>query len=291
MLSLTPDGRETLEDALRILIETAGDDAGRVERERKAAALWAELSGHPIMAAVQRGERGVGALLTPERVAELARDCTGIEVEAGSALTPELEADLWRRGEVRQRATRVREICQRAQELIGSPRQALARRSPDRALELLDELADAAGALVEAQAAGERAPRPPMDPPPGAIAYKYADPTEGARWLYDETELRRVRSEDPNLIVAVETHGTSRRDFEAELAMALLETVDELETAYSILEQLEDAPLPAEDAGAIGRVLNAERESKAQSDRRRLLQERLNDPREGYVEGGESDAR
>lgn len=224
-------------------------------------------------------------------LAQAARESTAIEVEAGSALTPELEADLWRRGEVRQRATRVREICQRAQELIGSPRQALARRSPDRALELLDELADAAGALVEAQAAGERAPRPPMDPPPGAIAYKYADPTEGARWLYDETELRRVRSEDPNLIVAVETHGTSRRDFEAELAMALLETVDELETAYSILEQLEDAPLPAEDAGAIGRVLNAERESKAQSDRRRLLQERLNDPREGYVEGGESDAR
>jgi len=223
-------------------------------------------------------------------LAQAARESTAIEVEAGSALTPEREADLWQRGEVRQAATRVRDVSQRAQEYIAQHDPSIIE-GPDRALELLDELADAAGALVEAQAAGERAPRPPMDPPPGAIAYKYADPTEGARWLYDETELRRVRSEDPNLIVAVETHGTSRRDFEAELAMALLETVDELETAYSILEQLEDAPLPAEDAGAIGRVLNAERESKAQSDRRRLLQERLNDPREGYVEGGESDAR
>lgn len=40
--------------------------------------------------------------------------------------------------------------------------------------------------------------------PPGAIAYKYADPTEGARWVYDESDLSEIRSQDPSLIVEVE---------------------------------------------------------------------------------------
>lgn len=34
-----------------------------------------------------------------------------------------------------------------------------------------------------------------------AIAYKYNDPTEGARWIYDEGDLADIRREDPSLIV------------------------------------------------------------------------------------------
>jgi len=55
-IRLTPDGRETLEDALRIFVETAGDEPMRREREKAGAALWAELSGHPIMAAAVRSD-------------------------------------------------------------------------------------------------------------------------------------------------------------------------------------------------------------------------------------------
>lgn len=40
--------------------------------------------------------------------------------------------------------------------------------------------------------------------PEGAIAYKYADPTEDARWIYDESDLAEIRREDPSLIVEVE---------------------------------------------------------------------------------------
>lgn len=42
--------------------------------------------------------------------------------------------------------------------------------------------------------------------PPGALAYKYADPTEDARWIYDADELAAIRSEDPSLIADV-VHG------------------------------------------------------------------------------------
>jgi len=151
-MQLSPDGRETLEDALRILVETAGDDAGRAERERKAAALWAELSGHPIMAKVQRGELGAGALLTPERAAELAADARAAELVAEADVTLERELELWRRGDVRQRATRVRELCSEAQRVLANERD----RWSVRALELLDELADAAGALLDELKLGER---------------------------------------------------------------------------------------------------------------------------------------
>ena len=37
--------------------------------------------------------------------------------------------------------------------------------------------------------------------PAGAVAYKYADPTEDARWIYDAGEARQIASEDPSLIV------------------------------------------------------------------------------------------
>jgi len=37
--------------------------------------------------------------------------------------------------------------------------------------------------------------------PSGAVAYKYADPTEDARWIYDEAEALEIEREDPSLIV------------------------------------------------------------------------------------------
>lgn len=37
--------------------------------------------------------------------------------------------------------------------------------------------------------------------PWGAVAYKYADPTEDARWLYDDDEAERIAHEDPSLVV------------------------------------------------------------------------------------------
>lgn len=39
--------------------------------------------------------------------------------------------------------------------------------------------------------------------PEGAIAYKYADPTEDARWIYDERDLAEITADDPNLVVEV----------------------------------------------------------------------------------------
>lgn len=40
--------------------------------------------------------------------------------------------------------------------------------------------------------------------PEGAVAYKYADPTEDACWLYSEDDVRDIEREDPSLIVRVE---------------------------------------------------------------------------------------
>lgn len=43
-----------------------------------------------------------------------------------------------------------------------------------------------------------------IEVPAGAIAYKYADPIEGARWVYDESDLADIGREDPSLLVSVE---------------------------------------------------------------------------------------
>lgn len=43
-----------------------------------------------------------------------------------------------------------------------------------------------------------------VEVPEGAIAYKHADPTEGARWVYDEQDLRDIKREDPSLVVEAE---------------------------------------------------------------------------------------
>ncbi len=37
--------------------------------------------------------------------------------------------------------------------------------------------------------------------PVGAVAYKYADPTQGARWIMDRNEACEIASEDRSLIV------------------------------------------------------------------------------------------
>jgi len=68
-----------------------------------------------------------------------------------------------------------------------------------------------------------------------------------------------------------------RRNFERELAMALLETVDELESALGILERLAALELEPFDAAAIERTLAAGRDLEAQANRRRLLR--------GYAHG------
>jgi hypothetical protein len=46
----------------------------------------------------------------------------------------------------------------------------------------------------------------PAVAPKDAIAYKYADPTEDARWIYDEDDLRAIARDDPHLIVRVQTY-------------------------------------------------------------------------------------
>ena len=42
--------------------------------------------------------------------------------------------------------------------------------------------------------------------PLGAIAYKYQDPTESARWLYSADDLEDIISVDPSLIVLPEVY-------------------------------------------------------------------------------------
>lgn len=39
--------------------------------------------------------------------------------------------------------------------------------------------------------------------PTGAIAYKYADPTDDARWVYEDWDLAEIRAQDPGLVVEV----------------------------------------------------------------------------------------
>lgn len=43
-----------------------------------------------------------------------------------------------------------------------------------------------------------------IEVPVGAIAYKYADPTEGARWVYEQADLEDIRREDPSLLISVD---------------------------------------------------------------------------------------
>ena len=39
------------------------------------------------------------------------------------------------------------------------------------------------------------------DVPAGAVAYKFADPVEGARWVYDDDDAREISKEDPSLLI------------------------------------------------------------------------------------------
>ncbi len=40
--------------------------------------------------------------------------------------------------------------------------------------------------------------------PKGAVAYKYSDPEEDARWIYDEDEAAEIAAEDHSLLVWVD---------------------------------------------------------------------------------------
>lgn len=42
-----------------------------------------------------------------------------------------------------------------------------------------------------------------VEAPAGAVAYKYADPVEDARWIYDQDEADTIAAEDPSLVVPV----------------------------------------------------------------------------------------
>ena len=44
------------------------------------------------------------------------------------------------------------------------------------------------------------------DTPDGAVAWKYADPTEDARWVLDADEAREIARQDPSLITWVAIH-------------------------------------------------------------------------------------
>jgi len=40
----------------------------------------------------------------------------------------------------------------------------------------------------------------PIEPPEGAVAYKYADPIEKAKWIYDKNEAVEIEKVDASLI-------------------------------------------------------------------------------------------
>ena len=49
--------------------------------------------------------------------------------------------------------------------------------------------------------AGHSPDCPAHNAPEGAVAWKYTDPTEEARWIFDEDEMDAIRAEDAGLIV------------------------------------------------------------------------------------------
>ena len=51
--------------------------------------------------------------------------------------------------------------------------------------------------------AGHSPDCPAHNAPEGAVAWKYTDPTEEARWIFDEDEMDAIRAEDAGLIVEV----------------------------------------------------------------------------------------
>jgi len=51
-----------------------------------------------------------------------------------------------------------------------------------------------------------------IEAPEGAVAYKYADPTEDARWLFTAAEVREIEREDPGLIEPVVDEETPTRE-------------------------------------------------------------------------------
>jgi hypothetical protein len=51
--------------------------------------------------------------------------------------------------------------------------------------------------------------------PAEAIAYKFADPTEGARWLTSDSEVDEIRREDLSLITDIKSGVEAQADWAA----------------------------------------------------------------------------
>lgn len=83
-----------------------------------------------------------------------------------------------------------------------------------------------------------------------ALAYKYNDPTEKARLVYDESDLSEIRSADPGLLICVgdrveggkgEDHDTGR-----------VERIDSLKMAFVAWDSGVKTPAPICDLRVIG---------------------------------------
>lgn len=77
--------------------------------------------------------------------------------------------------------------------------------------------------------------------PTRAIAYKLNDPTEDARWIFDEDDLAAIRREDPGLIIEV--------DVERDLAQAGAEREEAARRAEEVAQRLRDSIIAAHEAG------------------------------------------
>jgi len=88
-LHLSPDAQDTLDDALRIFTETAGDEAGRRERVEAVEALTRELDGLEVSAGevrsymVRHAERVIA-----EAQAEREADPHHLRNDRGECITP-----------------------------------------------------------------------------------------------------------------------------------------------------------------------------------------------------------
>lgn len=63
-----------------------------------------------------------------------------------------------------------------------------------------------------------------------AIAFKFADPTEGARLVYDESDLTDIRREDPSLLICVGDHVEAGKGDDHDTGR--VERIDSLDMAY-----------------------------------------------------------
>jgi hypothetical protein len=68
--------------------------------------------------------------------------------------------------------------------------------------------------------------------PADAIAYKYSDPTDGARWLSDDSEVDQISKEDPSLITDLMSGAKSEARWAAKIV--------QVEGGYMAFESVAD---------------------------------------------------